>query len=47
MTKYDWCPHPRLKNGELICPYSICWLTEIEIQEILRILCYTNKRRGL
>lgn len=47
MTKCDWCPHSRLKNGKLICPYRICFLTSTEIKEILRILCDANKRRGL
>lgn len=38
MRKCDWCPHSRLKNGELKCPYSLCLLTESEIIKMLKNL---------
>ena len=42
MTKCDWCNYSRLKNGKLICPFEMCWLTKTEIKEILRALSNVN-----
>lgn len=38
MNKCDFCPHSRLENGKLVCPYSICWLSKKELKEIYEMM---------
>lgn len=36
MNKCAFCEHSRLKNGKLYCPWSICMLSQEDINKILR-----------
>lgn len=38
MKKCDFCKYSHLKNGKLVCPYSICVLNNNELKEIYDVI---------
>lgn len=44
MIKCDWCQYSRQnKDGKLVCPYSICHLSQ---KEIIQLIMTINKTLG-
>lgn len=36
MKKCDWCPYSKMVNGQLVCPYNGCILTQNQIEKIMK-----------